>query len=184
MATLAVIIAVAIAGCSAGAGTAARGAAVTSSSGAEEGTPPSAVAPNFHLELFGNENHANGETISLSQYAGQPVVVNFWYPSCPPCRVEMPDLEASFLGNKEAGVEFIGVQLLGLDTAEDGQAFIDEFGITYAVGPDPDGSIVSAHKVIGFPTTVFLDRDHEVVRSWTGALNQEKLDEIIRGLLE
>ena len=136
------------------------------------------AAPDFEIELFGNENTAKGEVLRLSQFKGQPVVVNFWYPSCPPCRLEMPHFEAASKQHRE--VQFVGVQLLGLDTAEDGQNFIDENGVTYAVGPDPDGSIVADFKVIGFPTTAFLNREHEIVRTWAGALNEEKLGEIIQ----
>ncbi len=137
------------------------------------------AAPGFELEAFGNESYDRGEIVRLSDFEGAPVVINFWYPSCPPCRLEMPDFEAA--SRKHRGdVAFIGVQLLGLDSVQDGQDFIDEFGITYAVGPDADGSIVIDYNVIGFPTTVFLDRDHNIAKSWAGVLNAEKLDELIQ----
>ena len=142
------------------------------------------LAPDFQLELFANDNHAEGELIKLSQFRGQPVVINFWYPSCPPCRLEMPDLEETFQKHKGDGVEFIGVQLLGLDSVEDGQEFIEEFGISYGVGADPDGSIVRDYRVIGFPTSVFVSRDHQIVRSWAGALTAEKLEELVQELLQ
>jgi cytochrome c biogenesis protein CcmG/thiol:disulfide interchange protein DsbE len=142
------------------------------------------AAPDFALDLFGNENHAKGELITLSQYLGQPVVVNFWYPSCPPCRLEMPDLEATFQKHKDDGVQFIGVQALVLDTVEEGQEFIDEFGITYAIGPDTETQILIDYGVANFPTTVFLDKNHNVVRKWAGILTAEKLDELIEPLLQ
>ena len=133
----------------------------------------------FQITLFGNENHQAGSTLNLSDYTGKPVVLNFWYPSCPPCRLEMPDLEAASRKHAENGVEFIGIMSLVLDTVADGQEFIDEFGVTFAVGPDTDGNILINSKVIGFPTTVFLDENHEVVRKWHGPLNAEKLDELV-----
>jgi len=74
---------------------------------------------------------------------------------------------------------FIGIMSLVLDTVADGQNFVDEFGITYAIGPDSDGSILIDNKIIGFPTTIFLNDKHEVVRKWAGVLNAEKLDELI-----
>ena len=141
-------------------------------------------APGFELVTFGNENHAAGETIRLSQFAGQPVVINFWFPSCPPCRIEMPDLEEASKRHKANGVQFIGVQVLGLDSAADGQEFIDDTGITYPVGPDTESKINLAYEVIGYPTSVFLSRDHQIVRSWTGTLNAEKLEELIQELLQ
>ncbi len=44
------------------------------------------VAASFSFEAFGNENFDKGQAISLDTFEGQPIVLNFWYPSCPPCR--------------------------------------------------------------------------------------------------
>ena len=140
-------------------------------------------APDFEIELFGNVNYTKGDVVNLDSFAGQPLVLNFWFPSCPPCRIEMPDLQQTFEAHQDDGLEFIGVQLLGLDSIAEGQEFIDDFGITYAVGPDADGSLIINYDVIGFPTTVFVDRDHNVVRKWTGPLNREKLEDLVAELL-
>ena len=142
------------------------------------------AAPDFELEVFGNENYEKGEVVRLSQYAGQPVVINFWYPSCPPCRLEMPDLEATWRKHRDDGLQFIGIQSLSLDTVEEGQEFVDEFGITYAIGPDTEGEILKAYNAVNYPTTVFLDRNHQVVRTWAGVLTEDKLEEIVAPLLE
>ena len=99
----------------------------------------------------------------------------------------MPDIEAAF---KQHGgeVEFIGVQNMGLDTVEDGQAFVNDIGVTYAIGPDNnpnnDKDIFISYKVTGFPTTLFLNREQEVVRKWTGLLNAEKIEEFVQELLK
>lgn len=142
------------------------------------------VAPDFELAVFENINYEKGERVSVSGFEGKPIVVNFWYPSCPPCRLEMPDLEATFKKHKGDGLEFIGVQSLILDTVEEGQEFIDEFGITYAVGPDEEGSILIDYGAVNFPTTVFLDKNHEIVKVWAGLLTAEKLEEIIAPLIQ
>jgi thiol-disulfide isomerase/thioredoxin len=149
------------------------------------------AVPDFELALFETENHTRGEILRLSQFQGRPVVVNFWFPSCPPCVAEMPDLEAAFQAHKDDGVEFIGVQFLGIDSIEDGQEFIDVtlpertdgITVTYALGPD-EGDTVIDYKVISFPTTFFLDKDQNVVRKWAGPLNAEKLDELIQDILD
>ena len=161
-------------------------ACATAAAPAEDGAATDAPDPidDFQITLFGNENHEEGATLNLTDYVGKPVVLNFWYPSCPPCRLEMPDLEATFNKHRSDGLEFIGVMALILNSVEEGQAFIDEFGITYAVGPDADSKIIIDFKVRGFPTTIFLDRNQEIVRSWTGALTGEKLEEFVLELLE
>ena len=167
-----------------GGGTATEAPAATGSEpDGQAGTEPADAAPDFELVLFGNDNHTKGEVLKLSDLRGRPVVVNFWFPSCPPCRVEMPDFEESFQKHG-ADVEYIGVQQLGLNSAEEGQDFIlNEVPVNYAVGPDA-GSIIRDYKVIGFPTTVFMDKDHRVVRAWTGALNAEKLEELVQELID
>ena len=66
------------------------------------------AAPDFEITLLENENHAKGDLLRLSDLAGSPVVLNFWFPSCPPCRAEMPDFEKSFQAHKDDGVQFVG----------------------------------------------------------------------------
>ena len=144
-------------------------------------------ATDFELVLFGNGEHRSGEKISLSQFAGDPVVLNFWFPSCPPCVAEMPDFESAYQKYKSEGVQFIGIQLIGLDTVEDGQEFVDELGVNYLIGADltenTSGDIIRSYNVSGFPTTVFIDRGQTISRKWMGALNQDKLDELVADLL-
>ena len=176
------VVAMAVAvGCSGG-----GGAAVVAS--AADGAPEPAVraadaAPDFELVLFENANHEAGETLRLSDLQGKPVVLNFWYPSCPPCRAEMPDLEQAFQDHRDEGVEFIGIEELILDTVEDGQEFVTEIGVSYALGADVEGDLIAEYGIIGFPTTVFIGRDQQIVRKWTGILNAEKIDELIEELL-
>ena len=140
------------------------------------------IAASFSFEAFGNENFEAGQAISLDTFEGKPIVLNFWYPSCPPCRLEMPHFEAAFQTHKDE-VAFVAIQQLGLDSADEGQEFVEEFGLTYAVGPDTSGTVIKDYDVKTFPTTVFLDADHTVVRKWAGPLNEEKLNELIEEIL-
>ena len=156
---------------------------VACSTAVQSATSGADAAPDFELEVFANENYTRGELVGLSEFEGQPVVINFWYPSCPPCRLETPDLQATFQKHK-GDVQFIGVMAMVLDTVEEGQEFIDEFGITYAVGPDTETKILIDYKASSFPTTVFLDKNHEIVRNWAGVLTEEKLEELVAPLLQ
>lgn len=142
------------------------------------------LAPDFELTVFGNQDYIKGQQVILSELNTQPVVINFWYPSCPPCRLEMPDLEAAYQKYKDQGVVFIGIQALGIDSIDDGQDFVREFGINYAIGPDESGEIVIDYKVVGFPTTLFLNRNRRVAHTWSGVLTGEKLDDLIMELLQ
>ena len=144
-------------------------------------------AIDFDLVLFANEEHQAGEQISLSGFAGDPVVLNFWFPSCPPCVAEMPDFELLHQKFKDDGLKVIGVELLGLDSVEDGQTFVERLNVKYMLGPDQttddSGQIVMAYKITGFPTTIFIDRDQNIARKWTGALNLEKLEELTLAIM-
>ena len=70
------------------------------------------------------ETFAHGE-FSLELNEGKPVLVNFWFPSCPPCKAELPDLQAAY---EEYGdqVAFIGIQQLGVDAPASGAAFLED----------------------------------------------------------
>ena len=144
-------------------------------------------AADFELTLYGNADFQAGDTIKLSQFDGEPVVLNFWFPSCPPCVAEMPDFEVAYQKYKSDGLRMIGIQLLGLDTAEDGQKFVQDLSVNYMLGPDrqgdTSGEILRNYQIQGFPTTIFMDKDHNIVRSWSGALNLEKLEELIEEIL-
>ncbi len=144
-------------------------------------------AADFELTLYANAEHESGDTINLSQFDGEPVVLNFWFPSCPPCVAEMPDFEQAYQKYKGDGLRMIGVQLLGLDTAEDGQKFVQDLNVNYMLGPDrqgdSSGEILKNYQIQGFPTTIFIDKDQNIVRTWSGALNLEKLEELIQEIL-
>ncbi len=142
------------------------------------------AAPDFEITLFQNENHGEGEVFHLAASKGQPAVVNFWYPSCPPCRLEMPHFEQASRKYRESGLHFVAVQTLGLDTVQDGQDFVEDFELTFTIGPDTvEGEIVRSYEVLHYPSTFFLNGNHEIVETWAGPLNEEKLEELIQLVL-
>ena len=69
------------------------------------------------------------------------MVINFWYPSCPPCRAEMPNLEDAHKRSEAAGtnIAFVGIQGMAVDTAARGIEFLDSLGVTYPGIPDMSG---------------------------------------------
>ena len=148
------------------------------------GIPAGEPAPELDVVLFGNANNTAGEAVKLSDFEGQPTVVNFWYPSCGPCRVEMPDFQEASQKHKDDDFKLLAVQVPGFDSAEDGQEFVDELGLTFSVGYTENPQVVADYKLIGFPSTVFLNDNHEIVRTWVSALDAEKLEELIQELLQ
>lgn len=119
----------------------------------------------------------------LAALAGKPVVVNFWFPSCPPCRAELPDLQQAFEKYGGQGVAFVGVQQLGLDSAVAGKQFWSDLGVTFPAFPDVGSKAQVAYEVLSYPTTIFIDSQHNIVRKWTGLIDHENLEKNIEALL-
>ncbi len=140
----------------------------------------------FTIALYQGEAALGSGEFALSDLEGTPVVLNYWAGLCPPCRAEMPEFQ-EFGDDYEGRVILLGVDLgkfLGLGTQEDARNLLAELGVTYPAGYTEDGSVVEAHRVLGLPTTIFVNSDGILHRKWDGILNKEKLSEIAEEMLK
>jgi len=151
--------------------------------GTPSGTPP-AVAPAFSLPALaapgqgGPPGAAKGSPqVSLSQYRGRPLIVNFWASWCGPCQQETP-LLASFYKASGGQVAIVGVD--SNDTTAKAIAFVRAKGVSYPVGVDPRLVTADAYDVAAFPQTFFLDSAHRVVDRVFGPLTRATLDKGVR----
>jgi Peroxiredoxin len=113
-----------------------------------------------------------------ADYLGQPIVVNFWFAGCPPCRLEAEDLEALHQDFQADGVQFIGVNIL--DGPETARTFADEFGVTYPSLMDANSGLVRLSfageaSPNAVPTTLVLDREHRVAARVNGLITDVDL---------
>jgi cytochrome c biogenesis protein CcmG, thiol:disulfide interchange protein DsbE len=125
------------------------------------------AAPAFTLPALGEP----GRLVSLSQYAGQPVIVNFWASWCEPCQQETPLLARWHARHGR-------VILLGLDendTAASALKFARAKGVGYPLASDPDTSAASAYGVDALPQTFFLNARHQIVAHSVGAVTSAQL---------
>jgi cytochrome c biogenesis protein CcmG, thiol:disulfide interchange protein DsbE len=99
----------------------------------------------------------DGEPFSLADLRGRPVIVNFWGPSCVPCRTEFPLLKMKLEEHASDGLVVVGVRMG--DTPQTARAFIAEQGATWATVDDPEGAIKGAYRVVARPQSYFIDRD-------------------------
>lgn len=122
----------------------------------------------------------DGGSASIGDYEGRPLVVNFWASWCPPCVTEMPAFEEvhQAMGDE---VAFLGIDVQ--ETAADGQAFLENIRVTWDLGRDPDGRVVSRLGGIGMPTTVLIDADGIVQEIHTGELSGDELTDLIEAKL-
>jgi thiol-disulfide isomerase/thioredoxin len=137
--------------------------------GPAQQTAPPKAAKSFSLPLLGQP----GSTVSLAQYAGQPVIVNFFASWCEPCQRETPLLARYF--ESHAG----HVNLIGID-ANDQQAaalrFVAKVGVRYPVGWDPfPAATTTSYGVLALPQTFFLNAQHRIVAHVLGAVTARVL---------
>lgn len=132
----------------------------------------------------------NGKPTSLASLEGQVVVLNFWATWCPPCRREMPLLDAV---QKEYGPR--GVTVVGIDLEESPEtvrAYIESVGVQYPIWLDDPAQNASDRtrdvytKIggVGLPTTVFIDRNGTIQSSQVGELSRGVLQSRIGSLLK
>lgn len=127
-----------------------------------------------------------GDDVDLADWRGGPVVLNFWYAECPPCRKEAPDLVALAETYAEDGVRFLGVNHVNEpDTA---LAFQRTFAITYPSLHDADAAGVAAMQGVvplqAMPSTVVLDADGRVAARIIGIADRSTLKSMIERVLD
>jgi cytochrome c biogenesis protein CcmG, thiol:disulfide interchange protein DsbE len=158
-------------------------AASTGNSAGQQGSivySSPAAAPAFSVPALLESSAAAataGQQVSLSQYAGKPLIVNFFASWCEPCQRETP-LLASFYKGNHGQVTMIGVD--GDDPAANAVAFVRAKGVSYPVGVDAHLIIAGAYNVGAFPQTFFLDSRHRIVYRVIGGVTQAQLTEGVR----
>lgn len=134
-------------------------------------------APDFSLKTY------DGQDIRLSDYKGKNVVViNFWQTNCPPCHEEAPMLMDVYNDYKDQGVVFIGVNAkdpdkLALD-------YIDQYDITYLNGLDVGDKIQEMYRTDGYPETIVVSFDGEVLEHYIGQPNETSFRRLLDQALE
>ncbi len=139
------------------------------------GVSPGERAPLFEVKTF------DDDVFTLKADADGPVVINFWASWCGPCRLEAAAIQEAYEKFKGSGVRFVGVALQ--DTEEASKSFIEEFGWTFAVGPDETGGIMKLYKVFGIPKTFIIAKDGRISYIHSGAITQKILTKEIMGVL-
>ena len=110
------------------------------------------AAPDFTLDLLG------GGEVTLSDLRGKPIMVNLWASWCPPCRAEMPAIQKVYQDYRDLGLVVLGVNTTNQDSEADAAAFVREYGLTFPIPLDRDGSVSVRYALRGLPTTFFIDR--------------------------
>jgi cytochrome c biogenesis protein CcmG/thiol:disulfide interchange protein DsbE len=133
------------------------------------------TAPDFTLQT------TDGQTLTLSQLRGKPVIVNFWASWCVPCRDEFPLLVSAYQKYSPQGLQIVGV--IYDDSAQNAESFASSYGATWPLVQDPDKTAFNAFKNFGVPVSYYVDRQGVIRAVSFGAPPSGFLDDQIAQIL-
>ena len=125
------------------------------------------LAPDFKLQSL------DGQTVSLGDFRGKPVLLNFWATWCPPCRAEMPFLQEIY-EDKEWSEK--GLVILTIDIGENPSVvkeFMENYDLSFTVLLDTDQDVALEYNIRAIPTTFFIDKDGIIQDIKVGAFSSK-----------
>ena len=143
---------------------------IFSSSTSSKGVPDFTV-PTLH-----------GETVRVSDFKGQVVMLNFWATWCPPCKAEMPAIQAAYKQYHDQGFNVLAIN--NGETVAQVQPFASTLALSFPIGLDTDASLQRTFAIKGYPTSIFISGAGEVYATHTGMLTAQQLDGYISTGLE
>lgn len=133
------------------------------------------LAPDFELTLY------TGENVRLSDYRGKIVLINFWASWCGSCRTESPELEMLWQQYGAEKIVILGVAWM--DTDSGALTFIDDYGLTYPIGPDTSEQIAQRYRVRSAPETYIIDQSGKLAETIRGPISIPQIEAILDTLL-
>ncbi len=128
------------------------------------------TAPDFTVPSL------DGGKVSLSDFRGKYVLLNFWASWCPPCKAEMPELHAYYKSYQDRGFTLLAINVN--DDPSSAAAFIQANGFTFPVGLDTNGRVFGSYGGSALPTSFLIDPDGNLVKAWRpGAITRAMLEE-------
>ncbi len=131
-------------------------------------------APTFTLKDLANR------PVSLSEFRGQRVLLNFWYVDCPGCQQEMLHFERVYTQEPGQRVVILGINIL--DNPSTALRFVQQQGITYPIVLDPHQSVFALYHLTSTPSSIFIDSQGIIRGSVSGPLSLEQLGAYIQAL--
>ncbi|MFI5274480.1 MAG: TlpA family protein disulfide reductase [Ktedonobacterales bacterium] len=136
-------------------------------------------APAFTITTW---NDPSAQAVRLAQFAGRPVVVNFWASWCAQCGEEQSVLNAAWQKYQAQGVEFVGIAYN--DKAAEGSTYLHTQHVGYPSGPPTQDTVPIDYSVTAAPETVFINRDGVVVDKFIGPIDDGTLAREIQQILK
>ncbi len=146
----------------------------------QPGIPTNAPLAGRELNTASVLDLEGGEVDVATLIDGRPLLVNFWFSNCQPCKREMPALQRAFEAFG-ADVRFVGVNTQ--DSESITRSFAEDVGVTYELLRDPDGRLVTANGVATFPTTLLVGADGTILEQVAGEISDEDLTRMLSGAI-
>jgi len=127
-------------------------------------------------------NDLEGQPASLAAYLGKVVLVNNWATWCPPCKAEMPALQAFYEAHKNQNFELIGIE--AGEPASEVSLFVKQYRLTFPIWLDPDSKSLDAFHNQALPNSYVIDKNGVVRLAWSGAISRDMLEKYVVPLLE
>jgi len=143
----------------------------SSSAGAPVGFQVGDAAPNFTLTTL------DGKQVSLSNYRGNPVMLNFWYTTCPGCLDEIPGMQKFYASQQAAGKDLVILGINSVDDAQSAQQFVQQEGMTYSVVLDNQQQVAMLYNLTATPTSYFIDRQGIIRSVYVGPIGVATLQQ-------
>ena len=153
------------------------GAAAPAESTGEIGLAIGDRLPAFEVESL------EGGTHKLADYAGRPLFLNFWATWCGPCRIELPEMEAIWTEKTYGDLVIVAISVgERRDTVE--KCVAEEIALSFDVGLDPEGDSTNRYRIVGMPTSYFVDREGVVRDVNIGGMNGELMGRRISSIAD
>jgi cytochrome c biogenesis protein CcmG, thiol:disulfide interchange protein DsbE len=145
--------------------------------GAVAGTAPvvGSVPPGFTGVTY------DGQTVSLADYAGKPLWLTFGASWCPDCRVEAPDVEATYQQYKDQGLQVLGVFIS--EGADDVAGYAQRASLTFPIVVDSRTQVAAAYRTMGIPTHFFIGADGTIKEVRIGAMHRDDMDRAVAAVM-
>lgn len=148
----------------------AGGCATSSDEGLREAPEVGALAPSFTLA------NTYGNNVTLEDYRGQVVLINFWATWCPPCRQEMPSIHDRY---QQYGGDLVVLAVDYAEPAEQVAAFQEQLGLTFDVLLDSQGKVSDQYRIQGYPTSVFVNEFGVIEIVHIGLMTDNQMDDYL-----
>ncbi len=125
------------------------------------------LAPDFTLD------NLDGDPISLSQFRGQAVLINFWAVWCTYCRVEMPDIQQVYEAYQDRGFVVLGINVG--ENEQSAEPFVKDAGVTFPILMDRDALVMRTYRMRGLPSSILIDSEGVIRTIHIGLIEEAQL---------